>query len=313
MLAVRDAYSAEFGRNLRDDLKRKIFPTASYGKLVRHMTMSRAEWALKSLRQARAAPLPRAPTPAPTPAPTLSPSHLTRGSAGSSGPAARQEVGRGGAAGGGAPGDRGAVRAGREGFQGARRALQARQGWRAVPPRGGGQPLAQLRAGREEGARAPQRDGQEPAGDWRDADDLADRCQAAGRGARRAAGQGRSGDGEPRPRAHAPCTCTMHHAPCTYTHSPQRLHTPPPSHPAALSALADGIGGPLPPAVRQPYPRAPRARTRPVLHTMPSFTPCRPSHHAVLHTREHLELVRAGFEASLPRHVFLHTAASFTP
>jgi len=52
--AMRVAYHADYGRELRDDLKSKIFPTASYGKLMRHVTMSRAEWALKVFKTARA-------------------------------------------------------------------------------------------------------------------------------------------------------------------------------------------------------------------------------------------------------------------
>ena len=52
--AVRALYQAEYGRGLRDDLKSKIFPTASFGKLMRHFTMSRAEWALKTFKTARA-------------------------------------------------------------------------------------------------------------------------------------------------------------------------------------------------------------------------------------------------------------------
>ena len=53
--AVRRTYSADYKTDLRDDIKRRKFTNSKYAKLVRHFTLSRAEWAFKAFKEAQAA------------------------------------------------------------------------------------------------------------------------------------------------------------------------------------------------------------------------------------------------------------------
>jgi len=55
LLAMRRMYAHAFGVDLRADLKRHSCSSPKYGKLVRHFTMTRAEWAYKRFRDAQAA------------------------------------------------------------------------------------------------------------------------------------------------------------------------------------------------------------------------------------------------------------------
>jgi len=52
--AMRNQYMKLFKTGFRDDLKHKLAPSKQYGKLIRRVTMSRAEWAAKAFREARA-------------------------------------------------------------------------------------------------------------------------------------------------------------------------------------------------------------------------------------------------------------------
>ena len=55
LMAVRHAYAAAYDTDVRDDVKRHKLSSGKYGKLLRHFTLSRAEWAFKTFREAQAA------------------------------------------------------------------------------------------------------------------------------------------------------------------------------------------------------------------------------------------------------------------